>query len=430
LSSRLVIRTARWCSDHPLRTVACWLALAAAVPLAAVVTGAPLMTSPGSAIDWSTGLGLAAAFALLAAVLCSVRAGAIGALMLSSVALAGFGLLGLGAGRLPTTGLTCSVLVLAGLLTSANSVLFAVRRHQEARAEGHGRVNAIQIVASTAGRASLVSGCTVLASMIGLWLVAGPTLKAVAVGIFLFVALATAAALTLLPALLAVGGVPPRRVLRWELPLPMLRERRFHPMPGAAAATAVLAALVVSGAFHLMTAFNGVLVNLLVMLGFGAVVLMVAFRPPMVAVATVVLGLLSPLAMLGVISWLPWHLPSGAPMVLLAVLLVPSTDVHVLLLQRFRSESLAGMSTHNIVACGVRNSAGTLTGSVLLASGALLAFGLVTSGEWHVLGLCAAVAVVVDTVLVRVLVLPVVLQVTKGGLSWWRPRVLVLNQAV
>jgi uncharacterized membrane protein YdfJ with MMPL/SSD domain len=399
------------------------LALVTAVALAVGVNGTQVVSSTGPSLGWTTALGLPVMFALLVAVLGSVHAAAVGCLVLSTVVVAGVGTLLVVAGTPPTTGLACAVLVLAGVLTSANSVLFAVRRHQEAAAEGYDHADATQIVATAAGRTSLVSGCTVLVSMVGLWLVGGPAFKAVAVGIVVGVTMATAAALTLVPALLAMTGVPPRRVWRWELPVPMLRKRRFHPLPGAALAAPVLGALVVSGAAHLLTAFSGYLLNLLVMLGFGVLVLTVAFRPRIVAVATSVIGLLSPLAVLGLISWLPWQLPVWAPMVLLAVLLVPSTDIHVLLLHRFRSESLAGMSTHNTVVCGIRNSARAVAGSVLLTSGALLTFGLVSAGEWHLLGLSAAVAVVVDTVLVRILVLPAMLQVAKGSLSWWRPRV-------
>lgn len=427
MGSRLMIRTARWCSDHPLRTVAAWLALVTSVAVAGSVTGMRLLPSASQTLDWATVLGLPVMFGLLVAVLGSVSVAAVGCLVLCTVVLAGFGTLALLSGEQPTTHLACSVLVLVGVLTTVNSVLFAVRRHQEAAAEGHCHANATQIVATTAGRTSLVSGCTVVMSMFGLWLVGGPMLRAVAVCVMVVVTMAMAAALTLLPALLAMTGVPPRRTWRWELPVPMLREHRFHPMPGATVAAPVLAALVVSGVSHLLTAFGSTLVNLLVMLGFGVLVLMVAFRPLMVAVATCVLGLLSPLAVLGLISWLPWQLPVWAPMVLLAVLFVPSTDIHVLLLHRFRSESLAGMSTHNTVVCGIRNSACAVASSLVLAAGALLTFGLVSTGEWQALGLSAAVAVVVDTVLVRILVLPVVLQITKGGLSWWRPRVLALS---
>ncbi|MGH2561735.1 MAG: MMPL family transporter, partial [Thermomicrobiales bacterium] len=83
---------------------------------------------------------------------------------------------------------------------------FVVDRYREERRRGAPKLDAIQIAGSTASRAVLFSGLTVVFALLGLILVPNSIFRSVGAGAILVVVAAVAATLTLIPALLALLG--------------------------------------------------------------------------------------------------------------------------------------------------------------------------------------------------------------------------------
>ena len=142
---------------------------------------------------------------------------------------------------------------MVGLGAGIDYALFVLTRHREQLAAGVPIGESVVRAASSAGRAVVFAGGTVVVSILGLAVAGLPFLTASGIAISLVVLVMVAAAITLLPALLALLG---RRIDRWRL----IRHRPSHdpaaarwarwarhvtrhPVPYGVAATAVLLAM-------------------------------------------------------------------------------------------------------------------------------------------------------------------------------------------
>jgi RND superfamily putative drug exporter len=140
-----------------------------------------------------------------------------------------FGVLGL-LGRVVTFDtFVQSAVGMIGIALGIDYSLFIVTRFREeiakvASGDRDGRAAAVGTVLSTAGRAVLYSGTTVLISLSGLFLVRSARVRGTGIGMMTAVLVMMAVAITLLPAILALLG---RRVNR--LALPWLRRSLAHP---------------------------------------------------------------------------------------------------------------------------------------------------------------------------------------------------------
>ena len=105
-----------------------------------------------------------------------------------------------------TPDFTTYVASMIGLGVGIDYSLFIVSRYRDALARLRPPEDAVVEAATTAGRAVLFAGCTVMISVLGMLLMGLPFLYGMAVGTSIAVALAVAAALTLLPALLGFIG--------------------------------------------------------------------------------------------------------------------------------------------------------------------------------------------------------------------------------
>jgi uncharacterized membrane protein YdfJ with MMPL/SSD domain len=99
-----------------------------------------------------------------------------------------------------------NMLVMMGLAVGIDYALFVVSRYREERAAGREKPDAIGAAGSTASRAVLFSGITVVLALIGMFLVPSTIFRSLAVGAILVVLVSVAAALTLLPAILSLLG--------------------------------------------------------------------------------------------------------------------------------------------------------------------------------------------------------------------------------
>jgi RND superfamily putative drug exporter len=124
---------------------------------------------------------------------------------------------------------TQSLVLLIGLAVGVDYALFVIRRAREERANGATVAESVRTAASTAGRAVLISGATVVVAMTGM-LVAGGLFTSLAIGTVLVVAVAVLASATVLPALLRLLG---DRVEALRLPFTRRRMLRRGSVNGA-----------------------------------------------------------------------------------------------------------------------------------------------------------------------------------------------------
>src|SRR5438477_2161542 len=108
-----------------------------------------------------------------------------------------------------------AVMLLVGMAVGVDYSLFYLRREREERAAGSEPRPALLRAAATSGQAVLISGCTVLIAMAGLFIAGNRIFTGMALGTMLVVLAAVIGSLTALPAMLAKLG---DRVDRGRIP--------------------------------------------------------------------------------------------------------------------------------------------------------------------------------------------------------------------
>jgi RND superfamily putative drug exporter len=159
------------------------------------------------------------------------------------------------------------------------------------------------------------------------------------------------------------------------------------------------------------------------------------FRSVVIALTTAAMNLLSAAASFGVLvltfqhSWAASLLgfrSTGAlinwiPLFTFAVLFGLSMDYHVFVISRIREAAQRGLSTREAVREGVLGSAGTVTSAALVMVSVFAIFASLHMIEMKELGIGLAVAVLVDALVVRAVVLPAVMTLL-GQWNWWPGR--------
>jgi putative drug exporter of the RND superfamily len=107
---------------------------------------------------------------------------------------------------LPIDGVTSSIVLLVGMAVGIDYSLFYLRRVREERTAGQTTREALHTAARTSGRAILVSGLTVMASMAGFFLTGFQEFNGIAIGTIMVVGIAMLGSLTFLPGLLSLLG--------------------------------------------------------------------------------------------------------------------------------------------------------------------------------------------------------------------------------
>ena len=153
--------------------------------------------------------------------------------------------------EVPTVAPTLATMI--GLGVGIDYALFIVTRHQAQRRAGMPLEESIARSAATSGGAVLFAGTTVIVALLSLAVVDIPLVTTLGYTAALVVAVAVTAAVTLLPALLAIVGpridalaLPHRRTVKDDHPHGWERWARFvtrRPLPSALVALVVLVAL-------------------------------------------------------------------------------------------------------------------------------------------------------------------------------------------
>ncbi len=168
--------------------------------------------------------------------------------------------------------------------------------------------------------------------------------------------------------------------------------------------------------------------------GLSMLLLLVVFRSVVVAVKAAVMNLLSIGAAYGVVAYTlqggwfgqlfgietPTPLPAFIPVLMFAILFGLSMDYEVFLLSRIREFWVAGANSSDAVASGLSASARVITAAAAIMVAVFGAF--VPSPEvfLKVIGIGLATAILVDATVVRMLLVPAVMQLL-GRANWWVP---------
>jgi RND superfamily putative drug exporter len=172
-----------------------------------------------------------------------------------------------------------------------------------------------------------------------------------------------------------------------------------------------------------------------IVVGLSLLVLLLLVRSVVIAVKAAVMTLLSTMAAYGVLTavvqwgWLgqllgfPEAMPitTWVPLFIFPILFGLSTDYEVFLISRIREEYDAGATTADAVARGLSNTARVITAAAAIM---VLVFATVLLGADIAVkqfGLGLAVAVLLDATVVRLVLVPALMELL-GGANWWLPR--------
>ncbi|MFI0356389.1 MMPL family transporter [Actinomadura sp. 9N407] len=160
-----------------------------------------------------------------------------------------------------------------------------------------------------------------------------------------------------------------------------------------------------------------------------------AFRSVVLGLVGVVLNLLSAGASLGLLvlvfqnGWAEGLLDftstgsigSRVPLFLFVILFGLSMDYQVFVISRIREAALNGVPTRQAVLDGIGGSAGVVTGAAFVMVTVFASFVSLHIMEMKQMGFALAVAVLLDAVIIRIMILPS-LMLLLGDRSWWPSR--------
>lgn len=173
----------------------------------------------------------------------------------------------------------------------------------------------------------------------------------------------------------------------------------------------------------------------LIVIGLSSLLLMTIFRSLAIPATAAVMNLLSVGASYGVlVAVFQWGwgtrligldktgpIEAYLPMILFAILFGLSTDYEVFLLSQVRERHQAGRPTHAAVAEGMAATMRVIGAAAAIMATVFLAFIANNSRPIKEFGLGLAVAVFVDAIVIRLVLVPAAMQLL-GEWNWWIPR--------
>src|SRR5207249_3636362 len=169
-------------------------------------------------------------------------------------------------------------------------------------------------------------------------------------------------------------------------------------------------------------------------IGLSVVVLTLVFRWIVIPIKAALMNLLSIGASYGVLvavfQWGWFAGPLGIhstgpiepflPMMMFAIVFGLSMDYEVFLISRIREEYLASGDTSRAVAMGLSSTARVITSAALIMIAVFASFVLGSERVIKEFGLGLAVAVFLDATVVRLLLVPALMELL-GKANWWLP---------
>jgi putative drug exporter of the RND superfamily len=169
--------------------------------------------------------------------------------------------------------------------------------------------------------------------------------------------------------------------------------------------------------------------------GVSLLLLLAAFRAPLIAVKAGVMNLLSVAAAFGVLTLASnggflgdllgidgaVPVPPFIPVMMFAILFGLSMDYEVFLLSRVREEYAKLRDTSAAVTEGLARTARVITAAAAIMVVVFLSFAVSDETFLRLFGVGMATAIFVDATIVRMVLVPAVMQVL-GRANWWMPR--------
>jgi putative drug exporter of the RND superfamily len=169
-------------------------------------------------------------------------------------------------------------------------------------------------------------------------------------------------------------------------------------------------------------------------LGLSMLLMLAAFRSPALAIKAAVFNLLSVGAAYGVLALFAeggffgqligidtdTPLPSAIPVIMFPILFGLSMDYEVFLLSRVREEYLRHGERSRAVVDGVARTARVITAAAAIMIVVFLAFVGAAEVFLKLMGVGMAAAILIDATIVRLLLVPAVMQLL-GRATWWIP---------
>jgi RND superfamily putative drug exporter len=170
-------------------------------------------------------------------------------------------------------------------------------------------------------------------------------------------------------------------------------------------------------------------------IGLSFLLLLLAFRAPLVALKAGVLNLLSIGAAYGVVSLVAeggWAgqligidtdlpVPPFIPVMMFAVLFGLSMDYEVFLMSRIKEELTTAGDARMAVVAAVARTAKVITSAALIMVAVFGAFALDSEVFVKLIGVGLATAILIDATIVRMILVPAVMELL-GERAWWTPR--------
>src|ERR671922_1282938 len=202
-------------------------------------------------------------------------------------------------------------------------------------------------------------------------------------------------------------------------------------LPDAEAGVTGLTAQWVDGSDAIKSSLPPVVVFVLV---FAFLLMLVAFRSPVIAAKAIALNLLSVGAAYGVLVLVFQHgvgkgllgfsstdgIEPVVPLLLFVILFGLSMDYHVFLLSRIREAVQRGASTEEAVAHGIKTTAGVVTSAAIVMVCVFAVFIALSILFFKQFGVGLAVAVLIDATIVRGVLLPASMKLL-GDWNWYLP---------
>ncbi|MFF6774082.1 MMPL family transporter [Streptomyces sp. NPDC012637] len=182
--------------------------------------GGPLgeLARPAADDRTSEGIGFAVAIVVLLIGFGSVIAAVLPLVTALIGAICGLALLGLTAAAFTFGTVSPTLATMIGLGVGIDYALFLITRHRQNLMNGHDPADSAALATTTSGRAVLVSGCTVIIALSGLWVSGVTFIGKLGLAAAFTVVTAVLAALTLVPAMLGLVG---RRIDRYHVRKPV-----------------------------------------------------------------------------------------------------------------------------------------------------------------------------------------------------------------
>jgi RND superfamily putative drug exporter len=168
---------------------------------------------------------------------------------------------------------------------------------------------------------------------------------------------------------------------------------------------------------------------------FAFVLMLLAFRSPVIAAKAIVLNLLSVGAAYGVLVLVFQHgfgkgllgfsstagIDPVVPLLLFVILFGLSMDYHVFLLSRIREAVQGGATTDEAVAHGIKSTAGVVTSAAIVMVAVFAVFVTLSMLMFKQFGVGLATAILLDATIVRGVLLPASMKLL-GDWNWYVPK--------